>query len=193
MKVMNRGLNKGEKDSKVYTPEIIAKRVHQIITDSGLKTDVIFEPSIGEGFIVKDFTESKIIGNDIDPKGKNFCDEFYLGDFENFKKSLLKDEVDIVISNPPFNGHKSRKLYPEVFLRKIVEEFGRDIPIVIIVPHGLRLNQKMKSKRWKWMNDNLEITSILSLPVDIFPGVLFHTEIIFFNVPNIKPHYYIEG
>ena len=94
-------------------------------------------------------------------------------------KPNKKLDIDLILCNPPFNGHKNRKLYPEVFLKKIVEIYGNNAKIVMIVPSGLRLNQRLKSKRWKWINENLEITSILTLPLDVFEGVLFHTEILF--------------
>jgi len=62
----------------------------------------------------------------------------------------------------------------------------------MIVPHGFRLNQKQDSKRYQWLRDNLEITSSLSLPLDIFDGVKFHSEVLFFNVPNIKANYFLD-
>lgn len=191
MSIMNSKENKGKKEFRVYTPDTISKKVYEIIKQSGIKTDVVLEPSVGEGFMVKPFKEndkSKIIGCDIDEKGKNYCDEFYHGDFEFLDK---KFDVDLVISNPPFNGHPKRKLYPEVFIRKIIDVVEKGTPIVMIVPHGFRLNQRFKSDRWRFIEENMEITSIMSLPVDVFPNVLFHTEVIFFNVPNIKPHYFL--
>lgn len=189
MAIMNNKDNKGLKNHCIYTNDIIAKNVYKIIKESGIEHTHILEPSIGEGFLTKLFKDSFIYGIDIDNKGKDYCDMFYNEDFEYFNKQL---KVNLVLSNPPFNGHKSRKLYPEVFLRKIVELYGKDIPIVMIVPHGVRLNVRYSSERWKWLRDNLEITSILSLPVDAFEGVLFHTEILFFNIKNIKPHYFLD-
>ncbi len=57
---------------------------------------------------------------------------------------------------------------------------------------GFRLNQRKISKRWKWLRDNCPpITSIISLPLDIFDNVQFHSEILIFNVPKLKPHYFL--
>ena len=55
---------------------------------------------------------------------------------------------------------------------------------------GFRLNcGKTSKRRKKLMNDYPDITSIISLPVDVFEGVKFHTEILCFNIPQLKPHY----
>ena len=55
---------------------------------------------------------------------------------------------------------------------------------------GFRLNCSKKSKRRKKLiNDYPPISSIISLPLDIFEGVKFHTEILCFNCPWLKPHY----
>jgi type I restriction enzyme M protein len=63
----------------------------------------------------------------------------------------------------------------------------------MICPFGYRLNQKLKSKRWKEIRDNLPpITTIISLPLDIFPNVEFHTEILCFNTNKLKPHYFLS-
>jgi len=188
MSIMNNKNNKGLKNSSIYTTNIISKNIYNILKD--VKKDIILEPSIGKGNMINQYKNSKIIGVDINPIGEKYCDTFYNCKFEDLE--LEKIDCDIVICNPPFNGHKSRKLYPEVFLKKIVELCGKDIQIVMITPHGLRLNQKIKSSRWKWIKNNLEITSILSLPLDIFPNVLFHSEVLFFNINNIKPHYFLD-
>ena len=190
MAIMNNKDNKGLKNHCIYTSDIIAKNIYKIIKESGINTNIILEPSIGKGFLTNQFiNESYIIGVDIDKIGKDYCNEFYNEDFEYFDKKL---DIDLVLSNPPFNGHKSRKLYPEIFLKKIVELYSKEVKIVMIVPHGLRLNCRLNSNRWKWIDENLKITSILSLPLDVFEGVLFHTEVLFFNIDNIKPHYFLD-
>ena len=105
--------------------------------------------------------------------------------------------------NPPFNIDKKTKKYikehyggrpllPEVWLQKALELFGKKIPIVLFTPYGLRLNQTTESKRWlKFIGGEYpEISSIISLPKNIFDGILFHSEILIFNVNGIKPHYF---
>ena len=97
----------------------------------------------------------------------------------------------MVLCNPPFNGCKGRQLYPEVFLRHILKLFA-SVPTVLFTPMGFRLNQRKKSERWKWCRDSvMQITSIVSLPLDIFSGVEFHAEILIFNRPDLKPHYFL--
>lgn len=194
MAIMNSKENKGLKECRVYTPKILVEIIKYIIDTSKLNPKVILEPSIGEGDLIKPFkNNTKIIGVDIDEKGKNHCDTFYHTDFEKLELDKKLENVEAIISNPPFNGHPSRKLYPEVFLRKAIELFGKDIPIIMIVPHGVRFNQKINSSRMKWMAENINITSTITLPLDIFPNVAFHTEILFINIPNLKPHYYFNN
>jgi type I restriction enzyme M protein len=83
-------------------------------------------------------------------------------------------------------------LYPEVFLAHIFELFGEGTPTVLFAPMGLLLNQRKKSSRWRWMRDcKAKLTSHITLPLDIFPGVEFHNEILVFNVRGIKPHYFL--
>jgi hypothetical protein len=36
------------------------------------------------------------------------------------------------------------------------------------------------------------ISSIISLPRDIFGSVDFHCEVLLFNMPRLKPHYFLE-
>jgi hypothetical protein len=46
------------------------------------------------------------------------------------------------------------------------------------------------AKRYRWLREECPpITSIVSLPRDIFPGCEFHTEILLFNMPKLRPHY----
>jgi type I restriction enzyme M protein len=97
----------------------------------------------------------------------------------------------------------SRPLIPEVFLNKTLELFGKKIPIVLFTPYNMRLNfvtKNSKSKRYKKFinNEYPEISSIISLPTDIYNHdplneiVKFHSEILIFNINNIKPHYFFK-
>ena len=188
-------LSKNPKSSTIYTPAFLVEQIWNIIDEAGIEYKTILDPSIGSGNLIKDVQDKLVIGVDIEDKGlsvnkfvqKKF-EETTIDDYE-----LFGNKVDLIICNPPFNGHPSRKLYPEVFLRHMTELFG-NIPIVMITPPTLRLNQRKNSSRWKWMRDNVEISSILTLPIDIFENTLFHSEVIFFNFPrkNIKAHYFLE-
>jgi hypothetical protein len=116
----------------------------------------------------------------------------------------LKEWINLVIINPPFNADPALRKYlktkgqgkallPELFLDQTWKLFGKDIPCVCFVPSGFRLNQRKKSKRWRKVRDDYpEIKSIISLPLDIFPGVLFHTEILIFNLDDLRPHYFLD-
>jgi type I restriction enzyme M protein len=37
-----------------------------------------------------------------------------------------------------------------------------------------------------------EITSIVSLPKDVFENILFHSEVLIFNMPQLKGHYFVH-
>jgi len=54
-------------------------------------------------------------------------------------------------------------------------------------PMGFRLNGQQKGNQ-KYP----PISSIISLPLDIFPKVAFHSEILIFNLPNLQPHYFFN-
>ena len=36
-----------------------------------------------------------------------------------------------------------------MWLQKIIELFGKDIPLVLFAPYGFRLNQQCNSRRWR--------------------------------------------
>jgi hypothetical protein len=78
-----------------------------------------------------------------------------------------------------------------VFLDQILNVCGKT-QIALCVPMGFRLNQRWTSKRWRKLSQDprLEISSILSLPLDCYDGVQFHSEVLFFNSPHLKPHYW---
>lgn len=179
------------KNSTVYTPSEVSQYLYDIISRH-IKPKVVFDPSIGRGSLTKPWesNSTKIIGSDIDRNSKNHCDKFIQGKFEDIEIWPYK-MPDLILCNPPFNGAKGRKLYPEVFLRHIVNLFGNEVPTVLFAPMGFRLNQTSKSPRWNWLKDNLEISSIISLPVNCFGKVKFHSEILIFNVPQLKPHYLV--
>ncbi|CAG8756222.1 2613_t:CDS:2, partial [Cetraspora pellucida] len=69
-------------------------------------------------------------------------------DFLLAEKSKVNKEFKpaLILCNPPFNGMKP-KLAPEIWLDKIIELFGKEIPIVLFVPMGFRANLTLTSKR----------------------------------------------
>jgi hypothetical protein len=115
----------------------------------------------------------------------------------NYQK-LKEFKPELIVCNPPWNKCPSRKLYPFEILKKITEIFGIKIPFIIFTPMGLRLNRRYGASRDKIMEvlieQGCEITSICSMPIDaFFPGNKVkgqQWEILFFNIPNIKAHYW---
>ena len=133
----------------------------------------IFDPAIGSGRLTDPWYDAGrfIWGCDIVDAGAR-CHYFDECRFETFPAS--QGRPDLVLCNPPFNGAEGGKLYPEVFLGRILDLFGVHLPTVLFAPMGLRLNQRRKSKRWRWLRDRgRKITSIVSLPLDTFPAWSF--------------------
>jgi type I restriction enzyme M protein len=97
----------------------------------------------------------------------------------------------LILCNPPFNGY-GQKLGSEVWLEKIIELFGRDIPVALFVPAGFCLNLTLESERHRKFDQGEypPISSRITLPKNIFPSVVFHSEILIFNIPNLQPHYF---
>ena len=178
-----------QKNSTIYTPPEVSEYLYGILY-AYIRPEVILDPAIGKGSLIEPWRKKKckIIGVDIDRNSRRYCDTFIHSKFENIEGWEF-ETPELVICNPPFNGAKGKKLYSEVFLRKIVELFGNSVPVVLFAPMGFRLNQTLRSSRWNWLKDTIEISSIISLPCDCFDKVKFHTEILIFNVPELKPHY----
>lgn len=194
---------KQEKNATIYTPEEVSNFLFKILNKNIKKKTFIFDPCVGEGSLLKPWSKAGFCVKGIDIK------------YQGFKETLIKnylimtkDEIgqpDLVIMNPPFNIdiktkkiikelYGGRPLLPEVWLRKTIDLFGKDVPIVMFTPYGFRLNQTKKSKRWqKFISKEYpNITSIVSLPKDIFENVLFHSEILIFNIDKLKSHYFLE-
>ena len=122
------------------------------------------------------------------------------------QRGEIDEKVSFVIMNPPFNidsktkqyikeHYGGRPLLPEVWFAKAVELFGSSVPIVMFTPYGFRLNQTENSKRWmKFVNDEYPpITGIVSLPKDVFEGILFHSEVLIFNLKMDNGHYFVKN
>lgn len=152
-------------------------------------------------FIAKLFPSVKVVldpckgsGNLLVPFTKHGCTtiSYEIKDGQDFLEYTGELICDLVVCNPPFNLGVGKRLGSEIFLEKIVNVCGLYVPIVLFVPMGFRLNQRKISGRWKWLRDEMpDITTIISLPIDAFDDVLFHSEILIFNAPNLKPHYFL--
>lgn len=190
------------KNSTVYTPPGVSQFLFELLEAA---TDgLIIDPCVGAGSLLLPFKDAgfETLGLDIERQGfpnTRKCN------FLAVKKNTLPTPA-MVIANPPFNidgktkemAKKiagARPLLPEVWLRKIIELWGKSVPICLFAPYGLRLNQTVKSKRWRAFVDGTypPISSIVALPKDIYDDVLFHSEVLIFNRPDLNGHYFYDG
>jgi type I restriction-modification system DNA methylase subunit len=181
---------KNRKSSTIYTPVGVAEFLYKILRRPYFKR--ILDPAIGSGRLTDPWLQlpfpREIIGVDIIPR-RACCHKYFRGRFEEMWEL---PKPDLVLSNPPFNSAPGRGLYPEIFLKHIFEMYGPTMPAVMFTPMGMLLNQRKKSTRWRWLRDcGAQITSIVSMPLDIFPGVEFHNEIVTFNVTDVQPHFFL--
>jgi hypothetical protein len=176
------------KRSDVYTPLGVARFLFEVLDRTHAAT--VLDPAIGTGRLTDPWYDagSRIVGCDIVNRQPR-CHAFHLGRYEETERL---EHPDLILCNPPFNGCEGKRLYPEVFLAHTFELFGETIPVVLFTPMGFRLNQRRKSTRWRWLRDTqATLSSIVALPLDTFPGVEFHAEILIFNVKDIRPHYFL--
>jgi len=189
------------KPTTVYTPHRTSSFLFSILKPH-IRKGLIIDPCVGRGSLVMPFMNAgyDVLGIDIEEQG--FRGKFLHRNYLEIKKGELPSPV-LVIMNPPFNidqktreyiqtHYSARPLLPEVWLIKAIELFGREIPIVMFTPYGFRLNLTEKSKRWTNFIGGVypEITSIISLPKNLFENTLFHSEVIVFNVYGMKGHYF---
>jgi hypothetical protein len=177
------------KDSCIYTPVRMAQQLFEIVYPALMPTQVL-DCGCGEWALSQPYIDAgaNVTGIDITPCSSTAT--FILGDV----LSTILPQTDLVVCNPPFNTQKGmRKLIPELWARHVFESLGYDQPLLLVTPMGLRLNQRKASKRYTWLRDcGAEITSIISLPIDAFPAVLFHAEVVLFNIYQTKPHYFLD-
>jgi len=171
------------KSSNIKTPYVVCDFLADLLEDKIKQNkEIIVDVGCGDGRLVQGFYGRRTIGIDIKKAKKHqVLDTFVKANFLKMQKlSFDINDVSLILCNPPFNNKKGRELLPEVFLKKIFELFGEKVPVVLFVPMGFRLNQRVKSKRWQYFRDecSARITSIISLPLDIFSGVEFHSEIL---------------
>lgn len=193
-----------EKNATVYTPESVSDFVFQILYDKIDKTGCILDPCVGRGSLLEPFRRNgyHTIGIDIEDQG---YPDTIVRDFISISPGELPYPA-LVIANPPFNVDSKTKdviaakfgrrpLLPEVWLHKCVELWGQEVPLVLFAPYGLRLNQTVKSQRWKRFRARYypPIQAIISLPKNIYQDVLFHSEILIFNVDGLQGHYFYDG
>lgn len=182
------------KASNIQTPLSVSQFIFELLRDKFPKKSLVLDPCSGKGNLLEPWKDNgyPTWGIDIDPnsKAKAKMDFFTLKPYE----SEWNLEVNLVLCNPPFNGYKG-KAAAEVWLDKIIELFGKDIPLVLFAPYNFRLPWKSDSKRLsKFLSGEYPpIASIISLPTKgLWEGVIFHSEILIFNVPNLQSHYFFK-
>ena len=195
---------KKEKPATIYTPEKVSEFIFDIVCDKIKKTKPVIDPCVGSGSLLKPFKRAgfKVIGIDVEYQG---FPKTRVTNYLALKKGDIPSP-SLVIMNPPFNidlktknyikqHYSGRPLLPEVWFQKALELFGKNVPIVLFSPYGLRLNQQLHSKRWKKFTSGEypEIGGIISLPKDVFKDILFHSEVLIFNIQGIKGHYFYNG
>jgi hypothetical protein len=177
MSIYVKSENKGKKRSDTPTPHSICAYLYELLSPH-YTPETILDPCAGDGRLTDCFGSQKI--------------NYEIKDGTDFLKETKQINCDMVIMNPPFNLGTGRKLSVEVFMDKILQLVDNDIPIIIFTPMGYRLNQRKKSGRWKKMRDNYpKITTIISLPIDLFEDTLFHCEIICYNTDKLDSHYFL--
>jgi len=196
---------KNEKKATIFTPDFVSEFLYDLLHVHVKKNSgVIIDPCVGQGSLLKPWKKAgyDVMGIDIQHQGfPNTKVKNYL----EVKKGEIDKKISMVIMNPPFNidaktkqyiqaNYGGRPLLPEVWFAKAVELFGSKLPIVMFTPYGFRLNQTENSKRWlKFINEEYPpITSIVSLPKDVFENILFHSEILIFNMPELGGHYFVK-
>lgn len=202
------------KQSAIYTPLALSVWLYGLLHSHFDKKWVIVDPACGSGRLINPWqaNDYHIIGIDIVDQscmrlmGGGVGGSFHQCDFLNMTRSapIVQGGKNLILCNPPFNHdgtneEYNRQLLPELFLRQILKLFGHDAPILLFAPYGLRLNNRasesgIANERYSFLRESCpQIDSIISLPLNIFPGVLFHTEILCFNMPFLKPHYLVPN
>ena len=195
---------KDEKKATIYTPEYASTFLYKILHEHITKDGCILDPCVGKGSLLKPWNENGYNTIVIDIEDQGFKDTI-VKNYLEIHKDEIKNKISLVIMNPPFNidcktkkyvkeHYKRRVLLPEVWLKKTIELFNKDIPIVMFTPYGFRLNLTEKSERWVNFIKEVypAISSIVSLPKNLFDGILFHSEVLIFNVKGLLGHYFVS-
>ena len=161
----------------------------------------VLDPAIGTGNLTRPFEcrGATIIGIDTDSTSHLWCDDFSCIPFETLDPWPYQ-KPDLIVCNPPFNGHDSGMMFPEVFARHLVHLFGNCVPIWMIVPHTFRLTAS-NSRRNRWLRSgDFDINLCVALPTDLFDSANVHVELILANAliaptqqpilspPDSEPH-----
>ena len=192
---------RAQKGATVYTPAAVSRFVFDLVGSKIDRRKPVLDPCVGAGSLLAPFRENgfETVGVDVEQQG---FPGTRVANYLALPKGALA-EPSLVIMNPPFNidgktkayvkaHYGGRPLLPEVWLQKAIALFGKNIPMILFTPYGLRLNQCADSRRWQKFATGVypEISAIISLPKNIFDGILFHSEILIFNIHGLKGHYF---
>ncbi len=182
---------------------------------------VIFDPAAGKGALLEHFQKELAIpeipdyfafrGTDLN-RGRS-SKGVYIDKTDYFAQVAQDWDrlVGLVVCNPPFNaseadkeywrGHESKKMYgtsliPDLFVRHTMQRFGNKTPMILFTPAGFVTNQRKKSARFSFYRQQVstggaQITGTCMLPLDTFPGVEFPMLVLFWNMPKVKPFYWM--
>lgn len=187
----SKAFTKNPKKTTIYTPLNLSYFIFNKLKDFIPPHSFILDPCVGKGSLLQPWKDAgyKTHGIDIDPNSK--ANE--IKDFLYYTK-WTEPIPSLIICNPPFNG-SFPKLAPEIWLDKLVEVFKLKevpIPLAFFTTYQMRVCHSLESKRYqKWLNTWPEISSILCLPDNIFKPHKINSEVIFFNLPRLKPHYFL--
>ena len=187
------------KPSNIQTPKEVSQFIFELLKDKFPEESLIFDPCCGKGSLLRPWEQFAYptFRIDIDPivHWTTHGQPRKQTDFLLVKKSELAESFipALILCNPPFNGY-GNKLGSEVWLDKIIELFGKEVPIVLFAPVGFRVNLTLESSRWQKFKEGKypPIASIITLPKNIFPRVVFHSEILIFNIKGLKGHYFYQ-
>lgn len=172
--------SKKSKPNTIQTPPGVCQFLFDLISPA-YQVKTILDPSAGDGALTKPWERREVIS-------------FEITDEKDFFQSPEWIDVDLALCNPPFNDTSgSNRFLPLLFLQRIVKIIPAGTPIAFIAPLTMRIDQAARSERWHWLRDCCPpISSIISLPYDVFPGVKVHTEVLLYNMPKLRPHYFLS-
>lgn len=163
-----------------YTPSWLANWIYDYTLSTLGPPNLVLDPCIGIGSMTDPFKDSTIIGIDTAVGGHLWCDSFMHTKFETLQ-DWPYEVPDLILCNPPFNGHPKNMMYPEVFARHLITLFGTNVPIWMIVPHTFRLTPSRSSRR-DWLNSgSFNIVLNAALPTDCFSNSQIHCELLLVN------------
>ena len=167
------------KDLSIYIYKKLYRKSFKNILDIGC-----FKGNLSTPF--SKIKNTKIIGIDVINDYKDKFDFFIYKDFLDTTKEDYKDlNIDLILCNPPFHScNKTQKLYPMLFLEHIFKIFGKNIPLVFIVPSYFIYNSKKRMKILEQYN----ITHNINLHKTVFneSGVTVECNVLFFNIKQKK-------